>query len=165
MHRSLPPLAAALLLAPPALAQQVPAWITADTAARTVQLALEAGRTADGRRALNGEREGSLQVIVPLGWTLKWTWTNRDTTEKRSLIVMTEREKLPERAGRPAFTNAMTRAAGSGLAPGATDVSEFVVEEPGWFWVLGGVPGHAIDGEYIGLRVDPDARGVAVRRK
>lgn len=152
------------LVAAPAAAQAVPSWITADTAAKTVALTLRADRTADGALALNGERDGALQIIVPRGWTIRWSWTNADTT-RRSLIVMQEREKLPEQAGRPAFTNAVTRSPVAGLPPGGTDVSTFEAEEAGWFWILGGVPGHAIAGDYIGLKVDAAAGGVSVKRK
>lgn len=152
------------LAATPAAAQTIPAWIAADTAAKTVTLTLKADRTAEGALALNGERDGALQVIVPRGWTITWKWTNADTT-RRSLIVMQEREKLPEQAGRPAFTNAVTRSPLAGLPPGGTDVSTFEAEEAGWFWILGGVPGHAIAGDYIGLKVDVAATGVSVKRK
>jgi hypothetical protein len=154
-----------LLLARPAAAQAIPAWIVADTAGKTVQLDLHALRTADGKLTLNGEREGSIQIIVPQRWTIRWTWKNEDSLSNRSLIVMTEREKLPEQAGRPAFTNAVTRSPVAGLAVGQKDVSEFEADEGGWFWILGGVPAHAIGGEYIGLRVDPAAAGVSVKRK
>jgi len=156
---------AACVVVSPLAAQAVPAWVTADTALKTVTLDLRAERSADGLHTLNGEREGSIQIIVPQRWTVRWTWCNADSLEKRSLIVMQEREKLPEQAGSPAFTNAVTRSPVAGLAFGMKDVSEFEADEGGWYWILGGVPTHAIGGEYIGLRVDPAAAGVSVKRK
>ena len=78
---------------------------------------------------------------------------------------MTEREKLPMEGGRAAFTNAMSRGVTTGLPTDGTDNTTFEAEEGGWFWVLCGVPGHAIAGEWIGLKVDPAATGVGVVRK
>jgi hypothetical protein len=156
------------LAAAPLVAQAVgvPAWIRADSAGQVVDLDLTATRPAGSASTLiNGELNGGLQVVVPRGWTVRWTWFNADSSAHHSLVVMTEREKLPTEGGSPAFTNAMTRSLKSGLMPGGKDVTSFVAEDAGWFWMLCGVPGHAIAGEFIGLRVDPAATGVAVNRK
>ena len=78
---------------------------------------------------------------------------------------MAEREKLPIEGGRPAFDNAMTRMVTDGLAAGQADQTTFVADQAGWYWLLCGVPGHAIAGEYIGLRVDPEANVGAIKHK
>jgi uncharacterized cupredoxin-like copper-binding protein len=78
---------------------------------------------------------------------------------------MVEREKLPMEGGRAAFSNAMTRMVSAGLAAGQGDRTTFTAEEAGWYWLLCGVPGHAIAGEYIGVRIDPDAKTASVRTK
>lgn len=144
----------------------LPGWITVDAAARTVTLALAVSRPAGAPSAhLNGEHDGSVQVAVPRGWTVLWRWKNDDESTPHSLVVMVEREKLPMEGGRPSFTNAMSRSVTAGLPPGGTDNTTFVAEDAGWYWVLCGVPGHAIGGEWIGLKVDPAATGVSVTRK
>lgn len=152
----------------PAAAQtaDLPAWVRPDPAAQTVDLDWTVTRPAGAASALlNGEANGSLQVIVPRGWTVRWTWVNADSSGNHSLVVMTEREKLPTEGGSAAFTNAMSRSLKGGLAPGGKDVTTFVAEDAGWYWILCGVPGHAIAGEYLGLRVDPGATGAGVKRK
>jgi hypothetical protein len=67
-----------------------------------------------------------------------------------SLVLMAEREKLPLQGDRPALQNAMTRMVTAGLKAGQTDVTTFTADEAGWYWLLCGVPGHAISGEWIG---------------
>jgi uncharacterized cupredoxin-like copper-binding protein len=144
----------------------LPSWVSVDAAAQTVTLVLEVTRPAGAASALiDGEHDGSVQVVVPRGWTVQWRWKNADEAGPHSLVVMVEREKLPMEGGRPAFTNAMSRAVTAGLPPGGSDNTTFTAEEAGWFWVLCGVPGHAIAGEWIGLKVDPAAKDVSVVRK
>lgn len=139
-------------------AQGLPGWIAVDTAGRTVTLTLEAeaGGPA-GIATLNSLHHGGAQLVVPLNWTVKWTWTNRDSVQSHSLVLMAEREKLPQEGGRPALENALSRAVLTGLKPGQRDVTAFVADQAGWYWLLCGVPTHAIQGEWIGLKVDREA--------
>jgi hypothetical protein len=131
-------------------------------------LALEVTAPPGAESALiNGYRAGGAQVVVPLGWTVKWNWLSADSTAPHSLVVMVEREKIPLEGGRPAFSNAMTRMVTAGLQPGQGDQTTFVAEEAGWYWLLCGVPGHAIKGEWISLNVDREAKwpSVVVKKK
>jgi hypothetical protein len=161
----------ALPLAIPAAAQSVPAmesapWLAADSAARTATITLEATAPPEAPSALiNGYREGGAQIVVPLRWTVTWSWRSADSAAKHSLVVMAEREKLPLEGGRPAFSTAMTRNVTGGLPAGQTDATTFEAEEAGWYWLLCGVPGHALAGEWIGLRVDPEAELPEVKVK
>ncbi len=148
---------------PLAAQASLPAWVASDSAQQAVTLTLDA--VADGPEgiaSLAGHHHGGVQVVVPVRWTVKWIWVNRDSTQRHSLVVMAEREKLPVEGGRPAFDNAMSRAVTSGLAVGQRDLTTFTADQPGWYWMLCGVPGHALHGEWIGLKVDPAATMPAV---
>jgi hypothetical protein len=157
--------------APPAASQNAapdsthPAWLVADEGAKTATIALVVTPAASGSALINGRRAGDLQLIVPLNWTVQWDWRSADSTAPHSLVVMEEREKLPTEGGRPVFTNAMTRSVTAGLPAGQVDRTTFTAEQAGWYWLLCGVPGHALAGEYIGLRVDPDAKTASVKLK
>lgn len=162
------PVAPAAAVPAAAQAAPTPPWLVADSTGRTVTLALQVTPAPDGGPALiNGYRNGELQIVVPLNWTVQWDWRSVDSTAPHSLVVMVEREKLPTEGGRAAFTNAMTRMVTAGLRPGQGDRTTFTADQAGWYWMLDGVPGHAINGEYISLRVDPDATtaGAVVKRK
>jgi Sulfocyanin (SoxE) domain len=153
----------------PLAAQQAtaaPIWLVADSVAKTVNLTLEVSKPAGAPSALiNGYRGGTVQIIVPLNWTVTWHWRSNDSTASHSLVLMAEREKLPLQGDRPALQNAMTRMVTAGLKAGQPDVTTFSADEAGWYWLLCGVPGHAIDGEWIGLRVDPEARTASLKEK
>jgi hypothetical protein len=142
-----------------------PVWLVADPAAKTVTLALQVTRGPDGGALINGHRKGELQIVVPLNWTVQWDWRNADSTAPHSLVVMVEREKLPTEGGRAAFTNAMSQSVIAGLPAGQGDRTTFSADEAGWYWLVCGVPSHAIGGEYLGLRVDPEAKTASVKQK
>lgn len=145
---------------------QLPAWVSVDSVGKTVSLSFEAMPGGpDGIATLNGHHHGDLQLVVPPNWTVKWTWVNHDSTASHSLVVMAEREKLPNEGGRPALENAMSRAVTTGLKVGQRDITTFVADQAGWYWMLCGIPGHAIRGEWIGLKVDREASGVTVNKK
>jgi hypothetical protein len=78
---------------------------------------------------------------------------------------MIQREKLPLEGGRPSFSNAMTRTVSAGLPLGQTDQTTFEAEEAGWYWLLCGVPSHALAGEWLELRVDPEAKAARIEIK
>ena len=172
MHRS-PMLAAlAFLYMPPVAvlrAQQptpAPVWLAADTAAKVVTLSLEITVPPGAPSALiNGYRSGGVQIIVPLNWTVTWHWQSSDSTAPHSLVLVQEREKLPLQGDRPAIQNAITRMVTVGLKAGQIDVTTFTADQVGWYWLLCGVPGHAIKGEWIGLKVDPDAKTASVKER
>jgi Sulfocyanin (SoxE). len=110
---------------PPAAAP-TPPWLVADSSDRTVTLAFQVTPAPDGGAALlNGYRNGELQIVVPLNWTVQWDWRSADSTALHSLVVMAEREKLPTEGGRAAFTNAMTRSVTDGLRVGQGDRTNF----------------------------------------
>jgi hypothetical protein len=141
-------------------------WLTADSAGKTATLDLEVTRPAAAPSALlNGSRQGQARIVVPVGWTVQWSWRNSDPKSPHSLVVMVQREKLPLEGGRPAFSNAMTRMVAEGLAAGGTDQTTFLAEEAGWYWLMCGVPGHALEGEWLELRVDPEATTASVKVK
>jgi hypothetical protein len=162
------PLLAALLSflivgAHTAVGQGLPSWVTVDSVARAVHLALDVTATAGEPSArIAGIRDGGAQVVVPLGWTVTWDWRNADSTSPHSLVVMQEREKLPTKGGRPPFTNAMTKSLTAGLAASQSDHTSFEADQTGWYWLLCGVPGHALQGEWLGLKVDAEAKTAGV---
>ena len=134
-------------------------WLVADSATKTVGLTLVVTRPAGAASALiNGYRAGKVRIIVPVDWTVRWNWRNADSGSPHSLVVMVQREKIPLEGGRPAFSNAMTKGVIDGLASAQTDQTTFEAEEAGWYWLLCGVPSHALEGEWLELRVDPEVK-------
>lgn len=136
------------------------------SAARAVSLRLDVtAPLGASSAAISGHRDGSVQVVVPRGWTVAWQWESHDSTAPHSLVLMAEREKIPAEGGRPAIDNAMTKGVTTGLEVGSRDVTRFEADQAGWYWLLCGVPGHALKGEWIGLKIDPDAATASLKEK
>ena len=53
----------------------------------------------------------------------------------------------------------------TGLEAGSRVVTQFEADQVGWYWLLCGVPGHALKGEWIGLKVDAEAAAPALVQK
>jgi uncharacterized cupredoxin-like copper-binding protein len=142
-----------------------PDLLAVDSAGKTATLTLETTSKAGSPSALiNGSRNGETRIIVPVGWTVKWNWRNADTTS-HSLVVMVQREKVPLEGGRASLTNAMSRMVTEGLPPEQSDQTTFLAEDAGWYWLMCGVPSHALAGEWVEFRVDPDATTASVEMK
>jgi hypothetical protein len=140
--------------------------LVVDSTGKAASLELVVTRKSGAPSALiNGYRAGGARIIVPVGWTVRWNYHSADSTTPHSLVVMVQREKIPLEGGRPSFSNAMTRMVTEGLRPGQSDQSTFEAEEAGWYWIMCGVPGHALEGEWLELRVDPDSRTARVEVK
>jgi hypothetical protein len=137
-------------------------WVTSNSAERAAEIFIEVTRPARAPSALlNGHRAGEARVVVPLDWTVRWNWRNADPTSPHSLVLMVQREKIPLEGGSPAFSNAMTRMVTAGLPTGQTDQTTFQAEEAGWYWLMCGVPEHALAGEWIELQVSREAQAAS----
>lgn len=141
-------------------------WLVIDSAGRSVTLDLRVAAAQGAPSALiNGYRSGEARILVPLGWTVKWNWRSTDSTTPHSLVVMVQREKIPLEGGRASLANAMTRMVTEGLPAGQVDQTTFTADEAGWYWMLCGVPSHALNGEWLELRVDPAATTASLQVK
>jgi len=118
--------------------------------------------TPDPAAATPAPRPSSLDwlAIDSANRTVTLTLEITAQANARSVLINGYRNgeaRIPLEGGRPAFSNAMTRMVTEGLPPGQADQSTFVADEAGWYWLMCGVPGHALAGEWIELRVDPEA--------
>ena len=162
----LKPLAAALLLiATPATAaeeQLVPTWMTVDAGAHKVTMDVVAGFNPNNSNwNFNGYYDGEMTVVVPEGWQVEITLSNRDGGLPHSLVVMADpgTDNLPLQAGREqaAFPRAYSRSPEQGISAGDRDTISFKTNKTGDFLWFCGVPGHGQSGMWIRFAVTGDA--------
>jgi hypothetical protein len=104
----------------------------------------------------NGYTSGAATLTVPGGSELIVNFGNRDGTPRSALVIPGD-GPLPNIGGEPAIPAAHTRDVAQGLALDGTDVMRFTAPHSGKYRIICGVPGHALSGMWICLRVAPAA--------
>ena len=90
-------------------------------------------------------------VVVPPGWNVRITLTNRDGDAPRSPVVIADPgspDDLPLQAGREqaAIPRAYSKSPEQGISAGDQDVVSFKTQEAGDYLWFCGVPGHKQSG-------------------
>ena len=139
-------------------AKRDPEFLQFDAAARRVDLLIVAAYTkVNSGYNYNGGWNGSHRITIPLGWTVRISFVNRDVIS-HSVGIVRHGTRLPTRIGRPAFPGAASRALQQGIPAGARqDDIVFVASSAGAYLLACGVPGHTAVGCYLRVTVSPDA--------
>jgi sulfocyanin len=158
-------LAAALVLiataASAAEERTVPSWMTVNAGAQKVTMDVVAGFNANNSSwNFNGYYQGDVTVVVPEGWRVEITLTNRDGDVPHSLVVMADpgADNLPLQAGREqaAFPRAYSKSPEQGISAGDQDTISFKADQTGEFLWFCGVPGHGQSGMWTRFAVAAD---------
>jgi sulfocyanin len=133
--------------------------------AKTVQLKLvSALGSANGGMNFNGGARGDQTIIIPLGWTVKVAFENKDAIP-HSAILIPDTMPMPMAPDTPAIPGAYTRDVTGGIPTGGTDTMNFKAKPAGKYLMACGVPGHAPSGMYIKFVVSADAKVPAYQMK
>jgi plastocyanin len=136
--------------APPAAAADSQ-YLKFDPSTKTVTFRLVAGPFD-----FNGFTGGGGTLTVPAGSTNVWNFVQNDGTP-HSAEVSAGSGPLPNSGGDPAIPRAYTNKVVEGMVQGGTDVIRFTAPDGGTYRIICGVPGHALSGMWIWLKVDPAA--------
>jgi hypothetical protein len=143
---------------PPVAASAAPStgpdseYVKWDPATKTVTFKLVAGPFE-----FNHFTNGGGTLTVPAGSTNVWNFVQDDGTP-HSAEVASGTGPVPNSGGDPAIPRAYTNKVVEGMAQGATDVIRFTAPDTGSYRIICGVPGHALSGMWIWLKIDPAAK-------
>ena len=144
---------------------QVNEFMSYDATAKTIKLKLNTAHGPNnGGMNFNGGFSGSATIIVPVGWTVSWAFTNEDAIP-HSAIVLPNKMPFPAQPQDPAIPRAYTNDVTAGLATGKTDATTFKAQPAGQYVIACGVPGHAPSGMWIHFDVSADAKAPAYTTK
>jgi plastocyanin len=127
-------------------------YVQYDPKTRTVTFQLTAGPFQ-----FNGFGNGGATLTVPPGTTNVWNYEQADGTP-HSAEVASGSGPVPNSGGDPAIPRAYTNKVVEGLPQGANDVIRFTAPDSGSYRIICGVPGHALSGMWIWLKIDPAAK-------
>ena len=140
-----------------------PSWMSVDAGASDVAMDVVAGfNPSNSSWNFNGYYDGNATVVVPAGWSVRITLTNRDGDVPHSLVVIDDPgspDDLPLQAGREqaAIPRAYSKSPEQGISAGDQDVVAFKAKEAGDYLWFCGVPGHGQAGMWIHFAVAADA--------
>jgi sulfocyanin len=142
--------------------QLVPSWMTIDAGAKSVAMDVVAGFNASNSSwNYNGYYEGDMTLVMPLGWSARIEFTNRDGDVPHSLVVTADPgpDDLPLEAGREqaAFSRAYSKSPERGISAGDRDTIAFKANAAGKYLWFCGVPGHGQSGMWVHLEVAAEA--------
>lgn len=148
-HNILPAMAflvAAATFATPAGAANAPKWMSIDHASKTVSLGIDMGSPkVQGGFNFEGYAQGHMTITVPVGWKVKIKADNIGNLT-HSLEIVPAQKKAPVQAIQPAFAHAEIQDVSNGIAPNKSGSIQFVANKVGEYWMICGVPGHALGG-------------------
>jgi plastocyanin len=127
-------------------------YVKWDPATKTVTFRLVAGPFD-----FNHFTNGGGTLTVPAGSTNVWNFLQNDGTP-HSAEVASGTGPVPNSGGDPAVPRAYTNKVVEGMAQGETDVIRFTAPDTGSYRIICGVPGHALSGMWIWLKIDPAAK-------
>lgn len=127
-------------------------YVHYDPKTRTVTFRLVAGPFL-----FDGPGNGGLTLTLPPGTTNVWIFEQADGTP-HSAEVVSGSGPVPNSGGDPAIPRAYTNKVIEGLPQGARDTIRFTAPDSGSFRIICGVPGHALSGMWLWLKIDPAAK-------
>ena len=139
---------------------QTPSWMTVDAGSKTVEFKIVAAQTdANASLNFNGYAKGDMTLVVPAGWHVKVDFSNNDSSVPHSLVVTAVQKSLPIEVNekQAAFRGAFTTSPVSGIVAGKTLNFEFSADKAGKYWLVCGVPGHAVQGMWDYLEISSSA--------
>jgi len=125
-----------------------------DAASNTVTFDLVGGPSGF---QFNGYANGGATLTLPSKANVVMNFVNKDGTPHSAEVISGE-GPLPNAATDVAIPKAYTNQRLQGLPQEGTDVMRFQVPESGTYRIICGVPGHALSGMWIWMKVDPAAK-------
>jgi len=133
-------------------------FLSYDTATKRATLAVTASLgNHNGGMNFNGGYAGNHTVTIPVGWTVRMDFVNKDAIP-HSAIVVPGTLPLPVIPEDPAIPGAYTKDLTSGIFTDGTDTSTFRATKAGDYFITCGVPGHGPSGMYIRFDVSSTAK-------
>lgn len=138
-------------------ATKVNQYLSFDAASKTATLDIIASDgSTNGGMNFNGGAKGSQTITIPVGWTVKMHFQNKDAIP-HSAIIIKPSNPLPVIPQDPAIPRAYTAHLTDGLPTDGTDDTSFKTATAGKYVLVCGVPGHAPSGMWINFDVSADA--------
>lgn len=139
-------------------------YVSSNAATKTATLTVDASQgAAGGGLNFNGAVKGAKSFTVPAGWNVVLNFKNMGSLAHSAAVVKGSTPPLNVTAKDLAFPGAATKMLMQGLATNTADTVKFKATTAGTYLIVCGVPGHALGGQYLGLKVVSGAKAATYK--
>ncbi|WP_425145699.1 sulfocyanin-like copper-binding protein [Deinococcus sp.] len=137
-------------------------YVTSDSASKTATIVVDANQgAAGGGLNFNGAVKGAKSFSIPAGWNVVMKFKNLGQLAHSAAVVKGSTPPASVTEKDAAFPGAYTKMLMQGLGANAEETVKFKASAAGSYLIVCGVPGHALGGQYLGLKVVPGAKAAS----
>ncbi len=139
-------------------------YVSSDAATKTATIVVDAGQgTAGGGLNFNGEVKAAKSFTVPAGWNVVMKFKNMGSFAHSAVVIKGSTPPASVTEKDAAFAGAHTSMVMQGLPMNAASNAKFKASTAGTYLIVCGVPGHALGGQYLGLKVVAGAKAATYK--
>lgn len=139
-------------------------YVTSAAATKTATIVIDANQgTAGGGLNFNGVTKGAKSFTIPAGWNVVMQFQNMGAIPHSAIVVKGGTPPMSVTEKDAAFPGASTKMVMQGLAMNAAETVKFKASKAGSYLIICGVPGHALGGQYLGLKVVAGAKAASYK--
>lgn len=134
-------------------------YVSNNAASKTATIVVDANQgNVGGGLNFNGVQKAAKRFTIPAGWNVVMQFKNLGAFGHSAVVVKgtTPPASVTEKSA--AFPGAATKMVMQGLGQNMTDNVKFKASTAGSYLIVCGVPGHALGGQYLGLKVVAGAK-------
>ena len=151
-----------LLLALSASGASAASYVSSNASTKTATITVDAGQgAAGGGLNFNGAVKGAKSFTIPAGWNVVMKFKNLGSFGHSAAVVKGNTPPVSVTEKTVAFPGAYTKMLMQGLSMNAADTVKFKATTAGSYLIICGVPGHALGGQYLGLKVVAGAKAAS----
>jgi uncharacterized cupredoxin-like copper-binding protein len=139
-------------------------FVTSNAASKTATITVDANQgTVNGGLNFNGAAKGAKSFTIPAGWNVVMQFKNMGAIPHSAIVVKGGTPPMSVTEKDAAFPGASTRMVMQGMGMNAADTVKFKASKAGSYLIICGVPGHALGGQYLGLKVVAGAKAASYK--
>lgn len=134
-------------------------YVTSTAASKTATIVVDASQgNVGGGLNFNGVQKAAKSFTIPAGWNVVMRFKNLGPIGHSAVVVKGSTPPVSVTEKSAAFPGATTTMVMQGLGQNMTDTVKFKASTAGDYLIVCGVPGHALGGQYLGLKVVAGAK-------
>jgi plastocyanin len=137
-------------------------YVSSNASTKTATITVDAAQgAAGGGLNFNGAVKGAKSFTVPAGWNVVMKFKNMGSFGHSAAVVKGSTPPASVTEKTAAFPGAYTKMLMQGLGMNAADSVKFKASTAGSYLIVCGVPGHALGGQYLGLKIVAGAKAAS----